>query len=310
MYYLRLARKAQSLFDEKENLARAYLQFKQSPTNESRLLKIYIGSRLSKENEIDQIATDIIKENRGNFRDCVAGLSMAEENEKDAILHYLNMIERLIPFIDDLKPAKDEIYPYQGERPAIQFDLHAPADLFLNVGEIPELTKMNTASGEQLFEWEWRSDYVKKKSVNLAVRAVNAFSSDEKKIIMSFDITLPGGLNLDENQFIIEGKKLMPETHLETGLKKKTKEALLTMLLLGGPVLFLNMIDSDRQRTAQLNITYATCAGLILITSAIFGRENVSVPIPSNIEYNRSLAREIESMKKKIFVGVKIEKNP
>jgi glutamine amidotransferase PdxT len=79
---------------------------------------------------------------------------------------------------------------------------------------------------------------------------------------------------------------------------------------LGGPVLFLNMIDSDRQRTAQLNITYATCAGLILITSAIFGRENVSVPIPSNIEYNRSLAREIESMKKKIFVGVKIEKNP
>jgi len=299
--YLKMAKKARMIGndeDEKNYLTKAYEIFKEDLSRESKFLQVYTGALIEKDDEIESVAEGIVKKHREDYSEFVTELGYIDEEAKRGVLEYLEEIEDKIPFIERIKVAKEEIYPYRGGKPGITFSLNTKAHMNMKVDGNEEEMSSSYPEGENEAGFTWRDYYVLRRHLDLELKAKNAFSEYERFRRMLIDISKPMSLYYKNNEFGLQGKEFKSET--------KIKKRIDPLFLLLGIIHIVG--GSIGTVSGKSEYVWLIIGGGLFSTIGLTNGKEVTIPDLENISYNKQLKKEISEKKKNIKVKMKISK--
>lgn len=314
--YLRKVKKINSPpiseWEKKDYLEKAYRAFRQSNQKNARLFQVYIGRSISKNNEIRPAAARFVKEYRTRYITMIADLELLNNNEKNDLKTYMLEIEEQIPAIKYIKLSTYSIYPFQGERPTIEFSLNSQAAIKLDVDGNPEAARL-FPGGIHNLSFAWRDRYMKSNKLKLKLYASNDLSYvlEEQEIFV--DISLPDRLRYYNGEYLLEGEYFKRESKAVT---RRNGSILLGGIILGallGVVVYFTKenestgeIYSLEERRRRSLITGGLTFGIGLVYYLASARQKI-VPHQRNIHYNRKLKKQIEQIKKQIRINLKVK---
>lgn len=233
---------------------------------------------------------------------------------------FVNLFDRIkanYPIIYNFNVSPKTFYPYQGEKPSIEFSI-SKSDLVsidISSGNLSLLNekKYSDSSSLQKYEWEWSDLLMDKNLINVSlVPDINKNEYDFFKEII-LETVLPAGLIFRDGNFLVQGKDFLPEIK-EITQRAWGKSLLGLGLIAGGSVLLLiAQLGADAE--VGWNVFPAIIGGCLIpvgiFTIALGAFTKIgkkTVPDEANIKKNKGLRSQIEAQKKKISVTQKEKK--
>jgi hypothetical protein len=315
--YLRSAQKRDNapIKDSKTRriLENAYRAFKESRQKNARLLQVYTGQLLSKDDAIKPVAVQIVRNYRNRYIPMIAELEVLSMNEKKELKRYMLTIEEQIPYIKDIKSGKPSIYPFLGERPAIKFTLSNRATVQLKIDDSSESSRL-FPGGTNTLSFKWKERYMDKRMLYLTLNASNDIATEKEEKELFLDFKMPHRLRYNNGKYQLEGEAFRKETKTVT---RKQPRILLGGLLLGAVLGGLVYLVKESEETGGIFTQQERRQRGLITGGVIFGLSTIlflttnikkSVPHHENIRFNRNLKEQIEELKKRIRVSVRTNK--
>jgi hypothetical protein len=330
--FLKNAERARLLGNEKEELEylqKAFQKFMEGKAYKEKLMLIHTGRLIRKDNEIEPIAVELVKQNRNRYISMIAELDedVLDMDKKRALKEYLLNLENRIPFIDNVKLRNLIIYPYRGDISRLEFILHTDAVLSLDIdGESPSIGRFE--KGPNSINFNWQDSYVNKNRLNLILNSRNDYCEYKKGTRVNLDISFPDDLYYSSGYFAIMGKEFKNEQKQIISGRYFSNMVLPSILLTGGTIglgvwastwsnepnydEYGNKLSSNRQFGYIITAIVGLAALAFLITTFSKNTRNrykKIVPDHSNIKYNRRLRDEINRKKSEIEVKMQLEEH-
>ena len=330
--FLKNAERARLLGNENEELEylqKAFQKFMEGKAYKEKLMLIHTGRLIRKDNEIEPIAVELVKQNRNRYISMIAELDedVLDMDKKRALKEYLLNIENRIPFIDNVKLRKLIIYPYRGDMSRLEFILHTDAVLSLDIdGESPSIGRFE--KGPNSINFNWQDSYVNKNRLNLILNSRNDYCEYMKVTKINLDISFPEDLYYNFRNFSISGKEFKNEQKEIISGKYFSNRVFPGILLTVGTIGFgvwastwsnepkCDEYGKELPSNRKMGYICTGLLGALVITYLLttFSKKTRNkyrqiVEDRSNIKYNRKLRNEINRKKSEIEVKMELEEH-
>lgn len=313
---LKKAEKAQKLqvdpAEIKTLLSGAWEKFLLSQDPLAVFFLFHTGLKLGdKEKELLLRAVPLIKQARASYIETIATLPILTLDDKIAVKNYLTGIEENIPFISDIHPGKETVYPLKGEKPDLLFHLNQQSQFSWAVNGAQEsISELNGGNNFIELEPGNLSDYPR--TLNLTLEAKNEYATERAKCTLSLNLMLPDPLQLINGEYSLANEPFRSETKIQkkVNLTMATGGLILSTLL----GLVMSKIEADPETgqmytpdEKKMNGWLGFSAGALLTMLLVLSvRKESRVPDTDNIEFNKKLRERIEELKKEMIIQVEM----